>query len=789
MREMLRKEREDRERMESLDREMERHHREIQEHTNKLVENHLSTIVLSIHVGDKYPLRPRHVFVPPATEGFLPIIDTADTHFFEVGLADADYASVHFCHGTKNTLIEARLLQECALRYVVDRLDDYDVVVMTDSENYMLDVTLLTQRMQYVLARPMQYKQGWGAMETGRWALTTQYLKKHLLDNNLETRKKKEKDEKEKENEKDLPNPLIWSKHHNHPLLLMPRLLSDMDFLMPGITNYLIPLVDRSDGVRRRAENRIMYKNGVTFHVNHHVFERHEPECVYPVALILVVQQGEMKVAAAIREVIMKTFTCRHDIFLVDNGSVRELIHSKEGEEGDEDVKGVKGVKVDNDSSMERSSSEFVSVRLHSKRSTTYAMRMGVRAADAIGKLKRRAFSGYGFIDGSRLDFINDNSLEFGWLTKLMDQMFVLPCLFVCFVCGGNGCCVTLLMLFFFFFSSSSSFTLFFSLSTCSFCCPFHSRYKIDAVAIHPVLSYESSTKYTFMKTQTRVATKHYRHDLDESSCCRQVWILGNSVLSVLDAEFFKTSGGMDVAIENAVEGLELEWSYWSRKLNKKMLVSESIVVVRQEKEVISQVAGDNNEEKEMTEDQDEEQKERKVWREKEMEKEYARQRLLCTVFQNSFGTSMTKWPDVLLYGGGAEDVVSRLATSNGKQVLYKPTGNMLNKLMKSHQKPSIDDVKAEWLHRCFSKEVEEEEEKKKTNMRAAAEGDTKRIVMIGGVPHDKVFASPLEMSGSSSTGVYGLAADVILLLMLIILVGVYRYVTRGKRKKLAYMK
>ena len=308
----------------------------------------------------------------------------------------------------------------------------------------------------------------------------------------------------------------------------------------------------------------------------------------------------------------------------------------------------------------------------------------------------------------------------------------------------------------------------------------------MDAVAIHPVLSYESSTKYTFMKTQTRVATKHYRHDLDESSCCRQVWILGDSVLSVLDAEFFKTSGGMDVAIENAVEGLELEWSYWSRKLNKKMLVSESIVVVRQEKEVISQVAGGNNDEKEMMEDQEEEQKEQKVRRKKEMEKEYARQMLLCTVFQNSFGTSMTKWPDVLLFGGGAEDVVSRLAASNGKKVLYKPTGSMLNKLMKSHQKPSIDDVKVEWLHRCFSKEVEEEE-KKKTNMRAAA-GDTKRIVMIGGVPHDKVFASPLEMSGSSS-GVYGLAADVILLLMLIILVGVYRYVTRGKRKKLAYMK
>ena len=172
----------------------------------------------------------------------------------------------------------------------------------------------------------------------------------------------------------------------------------------------------------------------------------------------------------------------------------------------------------------------------------------------------------------------------------------------------------------------------------------------------------------------------------------------------------------------------------------------------------------------------------RKARREMEMEREGgAMQSLVCTVFQSSFGTSTTKWPDVLLFGGNAEDMVTRLATSNGKKVLYKPTGNMLNKLMKSHQRPSIEDVKVEWLKRCFSSK---EEEERKKNLG----GENKRIVMIGGVPHDKVFASSLESSESSS-GVIGLMADVILLFILIILAGVYRYVTRGKRKKSEYMK
>ena len=101
-----------------------------------------------------------------------------------------------------------------------------------------------------------------------------------------------------------------------------------------------------------------------------------------------------------------------------------------------------------------------------------------------------------GFVDVTRLDF-STKSLEMGFLTKLMNQM-----------------------------------------------------YKTDAIAIHPVLSYDSSTSYSFMKTQTRVASQHYRNELDESNCCSQVWILGQAVLPLYDSAWFKSIGGMDVQSE-----------------------------------------------------------------------------------------------------------------------------------------------------------------------------------------------------------------------------------------------
>ena len=84
-------------------------------------------------------------------------------------------------------------------------------------------------------------------------------------------------------------------------------------------------------------------------------------------------------------------------------------------------------------------------------------------------------------------------------------------------------------------------------------------------VAIHPVLTYDSVTKYSFMKTQTRVASQEYRNELDESNCCQQVWILGDTVLSFYDSAWFKSAAGIDVMM-TVMEGLELEWYVCSPK-------------------------------------------------------------------------------------------------------------------------------------------------------------------------------------------------------------------------------
>ena len=123
-------------------------------------------------------------------------------------------------------------------------------------------------------------------------------------------------------------------------------------------------------------------------------------------ALILVFGRGEEKVASAIRTHIMKTFTCEHDVFLVDNGNVGNVRWRGKKKEDVIDIderdgprtEGAEGTKENNNrkNAKDASSETLISVQIHEKRSITYAMRMGVRAADAIGKLKRRPFEAYG---------------------------------------------------------------------------------------------------------------------------------------------------------------------------------------------------------------------------------------------------------------------------------------------------------------------------------------------------------------------------------------------------------
>ena len=417
MRAQLQQRREEKEASDRFDQEMEKHNKLIQQANDALVENKLRTLVLSLHLGDDYPLRPRYTFVPPLTEGFLPIIDPNhgfDTHFFLLGSPDNDYKTIHHCNPkqygnnrqpphrprafadtdvqeTRFNLEtdltqkeEQSILVHCATKIWKQEINNYDVVVMTDNENQFLDAVLLTQRMQYIAGRPLQYKQGWGNVHSLNWAVTTSYLKTAVGE--------------------------IQNK-----------------MFMPG-TPYLIPLPNRGERERRRVRNQMRYENGVTFHINQHLIESRHRQCVHPVALIMVINRMEdIKVADAIRTHIKKTLTCHHEIILVDNGNLKHdrwRGRKQEEQQIDKDHRADSAIDYE-EADTNNNKNIFISVRLHAKRSLAYAMKMGIRAVDALGKLKRRPFDAYGFIDVERIDFV-ENALHHGWLSTLMTQMLKL---------------------------------------------------------------------------------------------------------------------------------------------------------------------------------------------------------------------------------------------------------------------------------------------------------------------------------------------------------------------------
>ncbi len=309
--------------------------------------------------------------------------------------------------------------------------------------------------------------------------------------------------------------------------------------------------------------------------------------------------------------------------------------------------------------------SSTTDLRLH-KRSAdmlpALARLEGIRLSDAVAQMKGGGdhteavkFDAIAFFDAARLDFDDEDDQNVGWVTRIANTLFE----------TGHE----------------------------------------DVVGVHPVLSGASATGYPFLRTESRAFTAHFRNSLDASDCCRAVWIFGEAV-----APFFRTSwlnaiGRMDPLMPRV--GQELELSYWARKQNKKLLVSESVVVTRR-----GGAAGGIRGQSE-TKTRDNAGAAAGVSRPPSGttvddatvdidEADAEMQAQVCAVFSSTFGAGGRRnWPDVVLFGGGAEDTVDRLARSNGKQVLYKPSGERLKRLMAPHQRPSIDDVKRRWQRIC----------------------------------------------------------------------------------------
>jgi hypothetical protein len=114
--------------------------------------------------------------------------------------------------------------------------------------------------------------------------------------------------------------------------------------------------------------------------------------------------------------------------------------------------------------------------------------------------------------------------------------------------------------------------------------------------------------------------------------------------------------------------------------------------------------------------------------------------------------------------------------------VLYKPSGALLNKLMAPHQKPSINDVKDEWFDRCDAL-------KKKTTLKDEMVGaaptmatrtpPVTHVVVIDGIGHG------MRIGGGGGGGDGGSGQswvlDAVLLVIVVVLAGLWRYVTKGK--------
>ena len=222
-----------------------------------------------------------------------------------------------------------------------------------------------------------------------------------------------------------------------------------------------------------------------------------------------------------------------------------------------------------------------------------------------------------------------------------------------------------------------------------------------NAVGIHPVMTWDSDTRddtlrgFPFLKTAMRSAQQSYRARLEPHDCCQQVWILGGAVAAFWKAKWLDAHGWLDPA-GGVVSLHELEAAYFVRKDMQKLLVSEAAVVKR---------------ERESDVEVDEENRialraaaarAAAVHAHNEIVAQQQEVAIACHVLSDKYGRMDTTWTDALFFGGSVAEEVDRLARAGGKSVLYKPSGSVLEVSFKTHEHPSINEVKEKWVDACL---------------------------------------------------------------------------------------
>ena len=76
-----------------------------------------------------------------------------------------------------------------------------------------------------------------------------------------------------------------------------------------------------------------------------------------------------------------------------------------------------------------------------------------------------------------------------------------------------------------------------------------------------------------------------------------------------------------------------------------------------------------------------------------------------CYVLSDKYGRG-SDWTEELFFGGTVAEEVDRLAKAGGKSVLYKPSGSVLESTFKTHEHPSIDEMKDKWTKACVDPQI-----------------------------------------------------------------------------------
>ena len=300
------------------------------------------------------------------------------------------------------------------------------------------------------------------------------------------------------------------------------------------------------------------------------------------------------------------------------------------------------------DNGLENVESTYSDIRLHTHTTIAEARIAGLRMAQTIAnEWGENPYIAVSFPDVARLKIDNEMCRR-GWVTRLLEELFAID----------------------------------------------------KAVGIHPVLSADSDTSdkasglrsFPFLRTSMRTASYAYRSALEPHECCQQVWILGGDVVTVWKTEWLAKYGWFD-PLGGLPSMLELESAYHARQEMIKLLISEAALVKREQVSTIN-IAEEYRIAMRAAAARAATARANKI---------VARQQeiaIACLIMSDKFGRD-EPWTESLFFGGSIEAEVDRLARAGGKSVLYKPSGAVLEVSFKTHQHPSINEVKAKWEKSC----------------------------------------------------------------------------------------